>query len=132
MLLALLFFILISGYNIDLSIFVYIFNLDSEREREMYHVYKSHLQTYALKQNLDLPVYATEREGPPHAPRFKCKVTFCGQTFQSQEFFPTLKSAEHAAAKIALASLVPQNQEASSPPILDILLFPFQTFFFLN
>lgn len=80
----------------------------------MDHLYKSQLQTYALKQNLDLPVYATEREGPPHAPRFRCKVTFCGQTFQSHEFFPTLKSAEHAAAKIALTSLTPQSPEASS------------------
>ncbi|EOA24316.1 hypothetical protein CARUB_v10017556mg [Capsella rubella] len=77
----------------------------------MDHVYKGQLQAYALKQNLDLPVYATEREGPPHAPRFRCNVSFCGQTFQSQEFFPTLKSAEHASAKIALASLTPQSPE---------------------
>jgi len=56
-------------------------------------------------------VYANEREGPPHAPRFRCNVTFCGQTFQSSEFFPTLKSAEHAAAKIAVASLTPQSPE---------------------
>ncbi|CAH8269537.1 unnamed protein product [Arabidopsis lyrata] len=77
----------------------------------MDHVYKGQLQAYALKHNLELPVYANEREGPPHAPRFRCKVTFCGQTFQSLEFFPTLKSAEHAAAKIALASLTPQSPE---------------------
>lgn len=83
----------------------------------MDHVYKGQLQAYALKHNLELPVYANEREGPPHAPRFRCKVTFCGQTFQSLEFFPTLKSAEHAAAKIALASLTPHSPEASSPTL---------------
>ncbi|XP_010512675.1 PREDICTED: double-stranded RNA-binding protein 4-like isoform X2 [Camelina sativa] len=77
----------------------------------MDHVYKGQLQAYALKQNLELPVYATEREGAPHAPRFRSKVTFCGKTYQSHEFFPTLKSAEHAAAKIALASLTPQSPE---------------------
>ncbi|XP_010468920.1 PREDICTED: double-stranded RNA-binding protein 4-like [Camelina sativa] len=77
----------------------------------MDHVYKGQLQAYALKQNLELPAYVTEREGAPHAPRFRSKVTFCGQTFQSHEFFPTLKSAEHAAAKIALASLTPQSPE---------------------
>lgn len=80
----------------------------------MDHVYKSQLQSYALKQNMDLPVYAAEREGAAHAPRFRCKVTVCGQTFQSQDFSPTLKAAEHAAAKVALASLTPLNPEASS------------------
>uniref|UniRef100_M4CU08 DRBM domain-containing protein n=1 Tax=Brassica campestris TaxID=3711 RepID=M4CU08_BRACM len=80
----------------------------------MDHMYKSQLQSYALKQNMELPVYAAERQGPAHAPRFRCKVTVCGQTFQSQEFCPTLKAAEHAAAKVALASLTPLNPEASS------------------
>ncbi|KAF8089395.1 hypothetical protein N665_0506s0003 [Sinapis alba] len=77
----------------------------------MEHVYKSQLQSYVLKQNMDLPVYAAERQGPAHAPLFRCKVTACGQTFQSHEFFPTLKAAEHAAAKVALASLTPLNPE---------------------
>ncbi|KAJ0246404.1 Double-stranded RNA-binding protein 4 [Hirschfeldia incana] len=73
----------------------------------MDHMYKSQLQSYALKQNMELPVYAAERQGPAHAPRFRCKVTVCGQTFQSLEFCPTLKAAEHAAAKVALDSLKP-------------------------
>ncbi|KAI9121493.1 hypothetical protein K1719_008526 [Acacia pycnantha] len=68
-------------------------------------LYKNQLQTYAQKRNLSLPVYSTEREGPPHASRFKCKVTIDGQTFESLQFFPTLKDAEHAAAKVALMSL---------------------------
>lgn len=80
----------------------------------MDHMYKSQLQSYAMKQNMELPVYAAERQGPAHAPRFRCKVTVFGQTFQSLEFCPTLKAAEHAAAKVALASLTPLNPEASS------------------
>ncbi|KAG2260907.1 hypothetical protein Bca52824_080201 [Brassica carinata] len=77
----------------------------------MEHVYKSQLQSYALKQNMDLPIYAAERQGPAHAPLFRCRVTVCGQTFQSHDFFPTLRAAEHAAAKVALASLTPLNPE---------------------
>ncbi|CAH2063040.1 unnamed protein product [Thlaspi arvense] len=41
----------------------------------MDHVYKSQLQSYALKQNMELPSYAAERQGPAHAPLFRCKVT---------------------------------------------------------
>ncbi|KAK4272345.1 hypothetical protein QN277_020913 [Acacia crassicarpa] len=75
-------------------------------------LYKNQLQTYAQKRNLNLPVYSTEREGPPHASRFKCKVTIDGQNFESPQFFPTLKDAEHAAAKVALMSLTdPGAQE---------------------
>lgn len=80
----------------------------------MDHLYKSQLQSHALTQNLDLPVYATEREGPPHASRFRSKVTFRGQIFQSQDFFPTLRAAENAAAKIALASIAPWSPQARS------------------
>lgn len=59
-------------------------------------------------------MYSCEREGPPHASRFKCKVTIGGQTFECQEFFPTLKEAEHGAAKVALMSLSSDAvQEAS-------------------
>ncbi|ESQ43793.1 hypothetical protein EUTSA_v10006095mg [Eutrema salsugineum] len=83
----------------------------------MDHVYKSQLQSYALKQNIELPVYAAERQGPAHAPRFRCKVTVCGQTFQGEEFLMTLKAAEHAAAKIALASLTPLSPEGTGTDV---------------
>ncbi|XP_054800399.1 double-stranded RNA-binding protein 1-like isoform X2 [Prosopis cineraria] len=72
---------------------------------DMQRLYKNQLQNYSQKRNLNLPEYSTEREGPPHASRFKCKVTIDGQTFESPQFFPTLKDAEHAAAKVALMSL---------------------------
>ena len=73
------------------------------------HLHKNQLQYYAQKRNLILPVYSCEREGPPHATRFKCSVTIDGQTYQGQEFLPTLKDAEHAAAEIALISLMPNG-----------------------
>ncbi|KAK2638294.1 hypothetical protein Ddye_026089 [Dipteronia dyeriana] len=67
--------------------------------------YKSLLQSYVQKRNLALPIYSCERVGPPHAMRFKCKVTVTGQTYECTTFFPTLKEAEHGAAKVALMSL---------------------------
>lgn len=80
----------------------------------MQHLYKNQLQSYAQKGNLTLPVYSCERMGPPHASRFKSKVTIDGKTYESEEYFPTLNRAEHAAAKVALMSLLPNGvQEAS-------------------
>ncbi|XP_044482533.1 double-stranded RNA-binding protein 1-like isoform X2 [Mangifera indica] len=75
------------------------------KSRDTVNLYKNQLQIYAQKRNLAFPMYSCEREGPPHASRFKCKVTIGGQTFECQEFFPTLKEAEHGAAKVALMSL---------------------------
>ncbi|KAE8713296.1 Double-stranded RNA-binding protein 4 [Hibiscus syriacus] len=57
------------------------------------------------------PVYYCESEGPPHASRFRCKVTIDVKTYESLEFFPTIKEAEHAAARIALLSLAPDTIE---------------------
>ncbi|XP_034680699.1 double-stranded RNA-binding protein 1-like [Vitis riparia] len=73
----------------------------------MQHLYKTQLQTYAQKRNLPLPMYSFESIGPSHNCRFKSKVTIEGQTYESPDFFPTLKDAEHAAAKLALMSLSP-------------------------
>ncbi|KAG6737545.1 hypothetical protein POTOM_059073 [Populus tomentosa] len=77
----------------------------------MQHLFKNQLQTYAQKRNFSLPMYSCERVGPPHASRFKCKVTVNGQTYESQEYFPTLNKAELAAAKAALMSLLPNGVE---------------------
>ncbi|CAM8923250.1 unnamed protein product [Rhodiola kirilowii] len=75
------------------------------------HVYKNQLQSFALKKGYSLPVYTFEREGPPHKCRFKSKVTIDGHTYESNEFFSTLKESEHAAAKVALMSLVPPESQ---------------------
>ena len=80
----------------------------------MQYLFKTQLQTYAQKRNFSLPVYSCERVGPPHASRFKCKVTVNGQTYESQEYFPTLNKAELAAAKAALMSLLSNGVEEVS------------------
>nr|XP_034887132.1 double-stranded RNA-binding protein 1-like isoform X5 [Populus alba] len=77
----------------------------------MQHLFKNLLQTYAQKRNFSQPMYSREHVGPPHASRFKCKVTVNGQTYESQEYFPTLNKAELAAAKAALMSLLPNGVE---------------------
>ncbi|KAL4607102.1 hypothetical protein ACB092_09G150700 [Castanea dentata] len=90
--------------------------------RDMQHFYKNQLQNYAQKRSLCLPVYSCEREGPPHASHFRCKVTVDRQTYESPEFFSTLKDAEHAAAKVALTSLVPDGaKEDDSGPYKNLL-----------
>ena len=88
------------------------------RESDMQHFYKNQLQNYAQKRNLRLPVYSCKCEGPPHASQFRCKVTVDGQTYESPKLFSTSKDAEHAAAKVALTSLVPDGAKEAS------LLFP--------
>lgn len=69
------------------------------------HLYKNQLQTFAQKRSLALPIYCSEHEGPPHARRFRCKVSIDGRTYETLEFYNTLKEAEHAVARIALMSL---------------------------
>ncbi|GAB4834094.1 HLA class II histocompatibility antigen, DR beta 4 chain [Ancistrocladus abbreviatus] len=76
-----------------------------ERHEAMAHLYKNQLQIYAQKRNLPLPVYASESEGPPHACHFKSKVIVDGKTFESTEFFKTVKDAENSAARVAFISL---------------------------
>ncbi|GAU27951.1 hypothetical protein TSUD_146690 [Trifolium subterraneum] len=90
-----------------------MFIISFSKQPCMIHLYKTQLQIYAQKRNLKLPEYSPEWEGPPHAMRFKCKVTIDGQTFESPKFYSTLKEAEHAAAETALTSLSPSGiQEA--------------------
>ncbi|XP_058722672.1 double-stranded RNA-binding protein 1-like isoform X1 [Vicia villosa] len=88
----------------------------------MVHLYKNQLHTYAQKRGLRLPEYAPEWEGPPHAKRFRCKVTIDGQTFQSPKFYPTVKEAEHAAAEIAFKSLSPNGVQEDELVVYKNLL----------
>ncbi|KAK4737346.1 hypothetical protein R3W88_001043 [Solanum pinnatisectum] len=108
-------------------------SVDSNTSKGMLHLYKSRLQHYAQKQNLTLPVYSSELDGPPHARRFRSKVTVDGVTYETQEFFSTLKEAEHAAAKVAFESLAlndTQEDEGLYKTLLqelaqkEALLFP--------
>ncbi|KAK4338987.1 hypothetical protein RND71_040449 [Anisodus tanguticus] len=79
--------------------------VDANTSKGMLHLYKNRLQHYAQKQNLTLPVYSFELDGPPHAHRFRSKVIVDGKTYETREFFSSLKEAEHAAAKVAFESL---------------------------
>ncbi|XVF42587.1 hypothetical protein PTKIN_Ptkin01aG0375900 [Pterospermum kingtungense] len=90
--------------------------------KDMQHLYKNLLQNFAQKRNLGQPVYSCEFEGPPHACRFKCKVTVNEKTYESLEFFPTIKEAEHAAARIALSSLSPDSIEEEDSSLYKNLL----------
>jgi len=72
---------------------------------EMEHLYKNQLQIYAQKRSLPLPLYSCKHEGPPHACRFRSKVTLEGKTYECPEYFSTVKDAENAAAKVALMAL---------------------------
>ncbi|XP_011034324.1 PREDICTED: double-stranded RNA-binding protein 1-like isoform X3 [Populus euphratica] len=94
---------------------------NDESSGDMQRLFKSQLQTYAQKRNFALPVYSCERVGPPHSCRFKCKVTVNGQTFESLEYFPTLSKAEHAAAKAALMSLLPNGVEEDESGYKNLL-----------
>lgn len=78
---------------------------DESRAKDLLHVYKSRLQHYAQKKTLALPEYSYEFDGPPHARLFRASVTIDGRTYRTLEYYPTLKDAEHAAAKVALESL---------------------------
>ncbi|XP_057480848.1 double-stranded RNA-binding protein 2-like [Actinidia eriantha] len=68
-------------------------------------MYKNQLQELAQRSCFNLPSYTCLREGPDHAPRFKSTVNFNGETFESPQYFSTLRQAEHAAAEVALHSL---------------------------
>ncbi|KAL6145092.1 hypothetical protein ACLB2K_055780 [Fragaria x ananassa] len=95
--------------------------LSDNYSKDVQH-HKNQLQYYAQKRNLNLPVYSCEREGPPHAARFKCTVTIDGQTYQGQEFLPTVKDAEHAAAKVALIFLLPNGVQEDDTGLYKNLL----------
>jgi hypothetical protein len=68
-------------------------------------MYKNQLQELAQRSCFNLPSYTCIREGPDHAPRFKAIANFNGETFESPNYFSTLRQAEHAAAEVALNSL---------------------------
>ncbi|KAL3642799.1 HLA class II histocompatibility antigen, DR beta 4 chain [Castilleja foliolosa] len=70
-------------------------------DKDTLHMYKNQLQQYAQKKNFALPVYTTEAEGPPHSRRFKSSVSVDGKSYETLEFFTTLKEAEQAAARVA-------------------------------
>lgn len=90
--------------------------------KEMVHLYKNQLQIYAQKRSLPLPVYSCEHEGPPHACRFRSKVTLEEKTYECPEYFSTVKDAENAAAKLALMALSFDGIQEEDPAVFKNLL----------
>ena len=86
--------------------------------------YKSQLQIYAQKRGKNLPLYRTINLGSLHASLFKSEVTIDGQTFESPEYFHTMKEAETAAAKVALMSL-PQEPSPPQQSLVGTFIFLF-------
>ncbi|PRQ41976.1 putative double-stranded RNA-binding domain-containing protein [Rosa chinensis] len=68
----------------------------------LWDMYKNRLQEEAQKRSLNFPSYSSTRERPDHAPRFKATVNFDGKTYESPDFYRTLREAENAAAEVAL------------------------------
>ncbi|PKU69945.1 double-stranded RNA-binding protein 1 isoform X1 [Dendrobium catenatum] len=84
--------------------------------------YKSQLQHYAQKRNIGVLKYDSVREGSAHALRFKARVTINGQTFESSQYFSTLREAEHSAARVALTSLPLEENRQDEPNFYKNLL----------
>lgn len=84
----------------------------TERGLQLVEMYKNQLQELAQRSCFNLPSYTCIREGPDHAPRFKAVVNFNGDSFESPNYFSTLRQAEHAAAEVALCSLSSQSLAA--------------------
>ncbi|GFS31310.1 dsRNA-binding protein 2 [Actinidia rufa] len=83
-------------------------------------MYKNQLQELAQRSCFNLPSYTCIREGPDHAPRFKARVNFNGDDFESPSFCTTLRQAEHSAAEVALNALATRGPSHSlAARILD-------------
>ncbi|KVI00916.1 hypothetical protein Ccrd_020821 [Cynara cardunculus var. scolymus] len=74
-------------------------------------LYKSLLQELAQKKGLVLPVYATNRDGPPHMPSFASTVQIAGKCFMGQEA-RTKKQAEMNVAIVAYTNLNEGNESS--------------------
>lgn len=91
-------------------------------------MFKNQLQELAQRSCFNLPSYRCVREGPDHAPRFKARVNFNGEIFDSPKYCNTLRQAEHSAAEVALTALsatAPSRSLTSRVLVSFFLPFPF-------
>lgn len=75
--------------------------------------YKNYLQQYTQKEGLPLPVYQTAFDGALHSPQFRSTVVVNGASYTSSNVFPTRKAAEMDAARIALLSVLQEEDNCS-------------------
>lgn len=73
--------------------------------------HKNHLQEFALRSGMEVPMCATIKEGKCHLPNFRSTVTVDGQSFTSKLTFQRLKAAEQEAARLALEYLTKKVKE---------------------
>ncbi|KAJ9559064.1 hypothetical protein OSB04_013678 [Centaurea solstitialis] len=93
-------------------------SLSPEGSQEDDCLYKSLLQELAQKKGLVLPVYATNRTGPPHMPSFASTVEITGKCFVGQEA-RTKKQAEMNAAKVAYTALTEGELKANNAAVFS-------------
>nr|XP_043610224.1 double-stranded RNA-binding protein 1-like [Erigeron canadensis] len=79
-------------------------SLSPEGEQQDDCLYKSLLQELAQKKGLLLPIYTTDRTGPPHVPCFSSSVQIADDHYVG-ETARTKKQAEMNAAKVAYLAL---------------------------
>ncbi|KAK9068516.1 hypothetical protein SSX86_012630 [Deinandra increscens subsp. villosa] len=80
-------------------------------------LYKSLLQELAQKKSLLLPVYATDRTGPPHMPCFVSTVEISGESYVG-EAARTKKQSEMNAAKVAYTALTEGGPRANNATVI--------------
>ena len=98
-------------------VYFFILNIGGGAGRLMY---KNRPQEYPQKSSLQLPVYSTINEGVQHAPRFRATVLVDGMYYTSQGNYPTRKSAEQEAAKIALENIQQKMRDDGCPIIREV------------
>ncbi|KAK1351635.1 putative double-stranded RNA-binding protein 4 [Heracleum sosnowskyi] len=79
-------------------------------------LYKNILQQYTQREGLPLPVYQMSFHGELHCPQFQSTVVVNGESYASSKVFPTRKTAEMDAARMALLSLLHQEDDCSIDP----------------
>lgn len=98
-------------------------------------MFKSQLQEYTQKHCLSAPIYEHVKEGPSHEPKFTATVIVNGIRYDTPTFFRNRKTAEHAAAQVALQQLGKAANGAGviPNPVVSFVFFsspPFKNFLF--
>ncbi|XP_076949948.1 uncharacterized protein LOC143622777 [Bidens hawaiensis] len=81
-------------------------------------LYKSLLQELAQKRGLLLPVYATNKSGPPHMPCFVSTVQISGENYLGEDA-RTKKQSEMNAAKVAYIALTEGGPRANNATVIS-------------
>ncbi|XP_061370235.1 double-stranded RNA-binding protein 8-like [Gastrolobium bilobum] len=86
-------------------------------------LYKNHLQEFAQRANIALPMYMTANEGSSHAPKFRSTVCVDGVSYTSENTFSQRKAAEQDAARIALEKHSAKFRDEGCPLVSENAMF---------